>query len=785
MKLTLNPFHYARKLALKTVAKADVVFAAERNPLLRGDVLAYAEQSFPRDRFPTMWKRIPADLRRSVLWDGRLLNGAYPAELAKKWMTDEVVAEIAVKSAIRAMKFTVILTVLFALIGILPKAGFGGVGPSYPQWAADAGVWLPIIGYYIAATIEQFGGMIVGLLTAATPPLLLFPILWLSGFSAGMRGVWEQASEPYRDPTRDTALFWKSNAATREMQYLAYCREVEQATTRLADQPVIPVGKASGMIRARGDNEAPSRGQIVGFDGESIRQHLLVLGGTGSGKTRLIMRPLFRRLMNAAWGEGHKIGAYVTDGKGTLWRDLQKAVAHREDVRILGTDAGQFGIDLVQGMSPLEVSTTFKAVSGQVAGKPSDDFWPESASLLLMHAATIARSIKFHQPTVDEWARKWRIAPYSLLGIARIASQEDTTKYACRRIREIALEVAEDLTEQEGDDMLEALASADWLENTFLELAANTRSSIVANVNVVLGKLMGAREIAHRFCSGIYENQCDVDHALKGGILFVNVGETEHGMAGKVVATWLKTRLYIMAKRRLITAPEECKQNSCALFCDEAQMLVTTGPDSDSTFHNISRETGVFAIFATQSLAALKQVLGEDACANLVNLLRSKIILKTEELSTLHFARELVGECVRGWEYDDGLYATQAARELHYGKMTAPEIRFNFSGGPIFTAPTHQRASYDASFWWSYISRARPKAPSGQMGADDRGMYMSLAQREEDRNRANMVEGLQTRPKLDLDELLLGSGLAFAVIQRAGGDRSDIIDLEAEELQAA
>lgn len=787
MTINLNPFHYVRKFALNSVAKLDVAFARERDPLLRGDLLGYAEVAFPREKFPTMWKRIPADLRRSVLWDGRLLNGQFPAQLATKWITDEVVAKIAVQSATRAVGLTIGIAAVLAFAGLLPtNGGFDGYSmTSYPQWAADAGVWLPIAGYYVAVTIERFGSLLVSLFTAPATALLFFPIIWLASFTAGMRGVWEQVSSPYRAPTRDTTLFWKSNAATREMQYLAYCREVEQATTRLADQPVIPVGKASGMIRARGDNEAPSKGQIVGFDGESIRQHLLVLGGTGSGKTRLIMRPLFKRLMTAAWGEGHRIGAYVTDGKGTLWRDLVNAVAHRKDVRILGTGDGQYGIDLVQGMSPLEVSTTFKAVSGQVAGKPSDDFWPESASLLLMHAATVARSVMLHEKTVDEWGRKWRIQPYSLLGIARIASQEDTTKYVCRRIREIAEEIAEDLTEEQGNDMLEALQSADWLEHTFLELASNTRSSIVANVNVVLGKLMGAREVAHRFCSGIYENQCDVDHALKGGILFVNVGETEHGMAGKVVATWLKTRLYIMAKRRLITAPEECKQNSCALFCDEAQMLVTTGPDSDSTFHNISRETGVFAIFATQSLAALKQVLGEDACANLVNLLRSKIILKTEELSTLHFARELVGECVRGWEYAGGLYATQAAREAAYGAISAPEIRFDYTGGPVFTAPTAQRKSYDVSGWRDWIRKNQQKPMPGQNYSDDRGMYMSLAHREEDRNRADMVEGLQTRPKLDLDEFLLGSGLAFAVIQRAGGDRSDIIDLEAEELANA
>lgn len=786
-----SPFRAAERLAYRMISKLDFVFKAERDPLLRGDILAYAEQQFPREKYPTMWTRIPADLRRSVLWDGRLLNGDMPAELAKRQVTDGVLAEVAVKSARQA-------AFLCLVVGGISSLFFGGqelsvirnggmISSQYPAWASEAGVWLPIVGYYISAAVERFGSVIAAILTTLAPVVLLFPAFWAFGFATGMTNVWEQVSGPYRKPTRDTKLFWKSNLARREMQYRAYCREVEQATTRLKDQPLIPVGVASGVIASRGDVEAPQRGQVIGFDGESIRQHVLVLGGTGSGKTRLIMRPLFNRLMNASWGEGHKIGAYVTDGKGTLWRDLQKSVAHREDVVVLGTDGDQYGMDLTQGMSPLEVSTTFKAVSGQVAGKPSDDFWPESASLLLMHAATVARSLTLHQPTVDEWAEKWRLTPYSLLGIARIASQEDTCKYACRRIREASDILADTLREEDQLDLQDALASADWLENTFLELADNTRSSIVANVNVVLGKLMGAREIAHRFCGGTYERMVDVDHALKGGIVFVNVGETEHGMAGKVVATWLKTRLYILAKRRLITDPEACKTTSCALFCDEAQMLVTTGPDSDSTFHNISRETGVFAVFATQSLAALKQVLGEDACANLINLLRSKIILKTEELSTLDFAVKLAGECMRGWEYENGFFATQTAREFALGNAPRPTVNFKGGAGLVprgFVANTNQSAIYDSS----RLQRIAANAPSlmpGQAPHDSRSIWMNLAQREEDKDRGALVDGVQSRPKIDFDELLLGSGMAFAVIQRAGGDRTDIIDLQADELEAA
>ena len=55
----------------------------------------------------------------------------------------------------------------------------------------------------------------------------------------------------------------------------------------------------------------------------------------------------------------------------------------------------------------------------------------------------------------------------------------------------------------------------------------------------------------------------------------------------------------------------------------------------------------------------------------------------------------------------------------------------------------------------------------------------AAAWRQEDKVKDTLVSGLTWRPKVESDELLLGSGFAFAIVQRAGGDLSDIIDLGA------
>jgi hypothetical protein len=781
------------KIGAWLIHRSDIFFSKHGDPLLNGNLLAYAEEEYPRDKFPTAWEDIPDDVRHELIWDGRLLNGKRVAELAKAEITDEIVGKALTRSGVHAFALTLMIASItmyfYAIEGGRGIGGLLGAHTPFPSWAWDSGAMLPVASWLLLTVLERF--MFLVQLSITTGLLFFaFPIFWFFAFAAAMNSAWNSASGPYRVATRDSEVFWKSNKLTRENQYKAYCREVQNACYRLKDQPIIPVGEATGLIRGRGDMEAPDRGTMISFDGESIRQGVFVFGGTGSGKTRLVIRPLFERLMNAVWGPGHKIGAYVTDGKGTLWKDLAPVVAHRNDIAIIGTAEDQFGLDLCQGMSPLEISTTFKAVAGQLQGASKEDFWPESASLLLMHSATLARALQMSEGLCEVWKQKRSCMPYSLIGIAQIASNTDLLQQCFDEFKKMADILDED--EANGvvvdPEIISVMTAADqsiqWLSGTHLKQGDNTRGSVVANVSSVLGKLSGAPDITERFCSGAYKKMVDVDHALKGGILFIAVGETEHGMAGKVVTCWLKTRLYIMARRRLIDDPEGCKNTSCALIADEYQMLATIGPDSCATFFNISRETGVFMVAATQSVAALNQSIGEHATANLMNLLRSKIILKTEERTTLEYAKQLAGEVARGWEYEPGFYSTQAVRKLEFGESRKPVVSVGGFEGLFpahFEASTQQALPYSSAHLAAMWQRASNPVGNGTIDTGDGGESQNaqqMATREEDQNRQSFLSTLQIRPKIDTDELLVGSGMAFAIIQRAGGDRMDVIDLE-------
>lgn len=295
------------------IRRSDHFVARSRNPLLRGDLLAYAEQEYPRDTYPTAWEDIPDDVRHELVWDGRLLNGRRVAELAKAKITDEVVGNALMRSGVHALALTFLLTSIPLYITAMDSgrglAGiFGGHTP-FPSWAWDNGAILPVAAWGLLTVIERIAN-VFNIAIVSGLGLIAFTLFWLFAFAHAMTNAWDTASASYRVATRDSEVFWKSNILGRKNQYLAYKREVENACHRLKDQPIIPVGEATGLIRGRGDMEAPDRGTIVCYDGESIRQHTLILGGTGSGKTRLVIKPLFKRIMEAKWGEGHKIGAY-------------------------------------------------------------------------------------------------------------------------------------------------------------------------------------------------------------------------------------------------------------------------------------------------------------------------------------------------------------------------------------------------------------------------------------------------------------------------------------------
>lgn len=172
-------------------------------------------------------------------------------------------------------------------------------GRGFPKWAAAAGFYGPVFGWYLSLIIDTavLGGLAAGLALLASR--LAFRPFVLFGTNRILERFFDRVQAPLLLPCRDSKLVYAQKETQRDEEYLAYTRQVRAANDerRPLTRVLLPVARARGTLRSRGIMQAPVRDAQMCLDGESIRQHVLILGGTGSGKTRLVIRPLSSRIM--------------------------------------------------------------------------------------------------------------------------------------------------------------------------------------------------------------------------------------------------------------------------------------------------------------------------------------------------------------------------------------------------------------------------------------------------------------------------------------------------------
>jgi hypothetical protein len=825
--------------------------AGSNNPLLAGDIRAAANTTWPETKYRWLYRDIPADLVRPPTWDGRLPGGVPVTWLAWRHMTIQAISEISRAQIHKSVRFSAGMAIVFAAAAVVSVClqGLHSAIP-FPDWARGLHVITPQAAWYadaiVTTAVSAIGTVGLALLAAAimAPGLAFFNVV------RGLQMYFSRASAALATPTRDSIVAWANRADIRATEQEAYARQIDLALMN-PDAPTITVGKATGIARARGSMRSPGVGQTVALDAESIRQHVIAFGGTGEGKTRAFLQPMARRIFAAQWGDGARIGGYITDGKGVLYKDLVglPEIASRGDVRVLGTDEGQFGVNLVAGMTPLEVATMLKTVTTQVVGEKEDVFWSEQASIIVYHSAVLCSVLERIIPhplavksdaqdvqdadvvehtdteaTSDSWEdllasgadiddlaasgsaaseteatqdedvvpTAWQnFRPWSLQGIAQLATNPDAIKDAAARIATesealVAIANSRALTVEEAElrDMLESrevVMSHSYVRGEWQNMASDTRSGIIANVSTITGKFAGAPPVAARFASGLLpaDQTTDVDYALAGGILAVAVGESEWGTVGQVVAVWLKTRLYIAARKRQIADPEAAKRQSVALLVDEFQMLATKGgSESDAEFFNIARSTGVFMVAATQGLPSLQKRLGDKHTQDLLNNLRTKLCLRIEEQETLEFFQKLTGETLRGLVIDDDYYETQGVREIERPDVPVPaltgaEAVSLMPATPVFnTYPMRPLKRFDPRF----ILQFRKSQHGGNQDAVI-GSQKDAFWRQEDKEREMRGNGVDNKPLFTATDIKQGGSYALAYVQRAGGHSIDIVDL--------
>jgi hypothetical protein len=780
------------------------------NPLAQGERLKAAQLLWPRSKFGFLYQNVPADIRRPLVEDGKLVGG-----IPTTWLADRYVTSAAPRAAVTLAIFSfleifvpaLILCVASGLLAFATALGnvFGVARPVIERWPGLPDQTVGSMAWYSFLSGRAFS-FLWGNLIANTLVLEHWALLALGISLILIPGVvysWRAAKgSKYQMHTKDADVRWPYRAETREVLNTTYNRQVELASGYLKDSPLFSIGEATGILRLRGDLSAPIPGQTIALDRDSLFQHLLVLGGTGEGKTSGVLRPLMRQLLAI-----RHYGMYVCDAKGVLWMDafkIAEETGRSKDVVIIGTGAGQFGVDPIAELTPSQVVATLRSVLQQISGGSSESFWPDMAANVLRHVFTVAKSYATTDAGLAE--TKAGVNPYSLWWayqavlnekmlteaieiLGRTAATLRASAKAATNEAEFSRVKQEFATLQPPD----LIASVRYLTGAWKAMANETKTGIIAHVTQLLDGFSGAHTLRDRFASGRSKDGIHLSEALRGKIVLNALSSVEDGLPARLVIMLLKTTLYREARVResewkASKPPKNPQDAPCVVFMDEVQEIVSADPTSglsDATFWNVARSSGLAGIFATQTIAALEQALGKEAATNFLQQARSKIFFRSEDKVTVEYACWCAGQFERDRVYEDGLFESVEFKELLTGQSyfepvndkDAPTFGFRFFFQMASNLIRHRQFGWDILPVKPFIgTEASAPTSAGDSALSAFSANRQAAWREEDREWRYRTTGNTIVAALTPADMIgMGRWHAYAHIQRAGAVRQDLV----------
>jgi hypothetical protein len=799
--------------------------ASRGNLLAQGERRAIAEQIWPPALYPELYAPVPGDIVRPVYEDGRLLGGVPISWLADREMTARAYQLFMRTGLVAGIVMIVLLIVPIIVMGAIDLGALISLYSSGRREIVEHWPGAQALVLSDQATQEMYakvwGTELVNLLNSLihylpAQTMMAFGVFLLTGLM--MLDDWfDTKSAPYQLVTKDAAVRWPFRIETRNLVRQTYLRQIALATGRLKDSATYLIGHATGTLRTRGDLAAPTRGQPVMLDEESIFQHLLVFGGTGEGKTTAILKPLMRQVLaNPAFG------AFISDAKGVLWRDAQKVakdVNRSTDVILVGTGKGQSGVNIVSGLTPSQVSAALRSVLTQIGNTGNDSFWPDMAASIVRHMLTLGRG--YAQTDGGRAELKNGLSPYSLWWAYQAVLRSDLVKAAIAEVREVHNALVEKVQAATTKDEITNLLAIDeqllptelvdticYLDSAWRDMAPETKTGIIANVTQLLDGFASSSVLRERFASGIDANCISMRQALDGKIVVNALSSIEDGLPARLVSILIKTSLYREARQREAqwksTGQGPSPQASpCLVVMDEVQELVTSDPSSglsDSSFWNVARSSGLAGVFATQTVSALKQAMGEDASNNFIQQARSKVFFRTEEKDTVEYTCWCAGSFERNRVFDESHRESIEFRTLIDGwdplgpiddsdavevdpRGLREEARMLFSPNRRTNLGVATgRNAYQPDFTFVPTQTFSGGGP-GQAASAQNATYLAQLQaqqaavwRAEDLEREYLTHGNDQQPALTTADILqMGRWHAFAHIQRAGAVRQDLI----------
>lgn len=372
------------------------------------------------------------------------------------------------------------------------------------------------------------------------------------------------------------------------------------------ESPFIALGTSTGLLAARGDGYGPNAGRSFGLSLTDLQQHLVVFGGTGSGKTSGVLRPI--AVQAAKWKH---VGLVIMDGKGALPGELSRLPG------LTVIDPATHKISLVAGLDPVTIVDTIANILGG-AGDKEDNFFVQSASGLLRRAAVLAQALG-----PDHW---------TLSRIAALAFQQDERDKALTALKGAADEVRYDPV---------VVEAREYFTSEFANLDAKTKSNIEASARAWITTITAHGQLLAWADARPSDEKGDlVMSPLRGGKIGILVPAHRYGNAGAVVSALLKARLYAGLKARAEQTERPAGETDVLFLVDEAQEVATK---DDTTMLAIGRSLGLAVVAATQTIEGVVAKLGEHTGSKWLTIFGSALTLSGRSPATDAFMAHRTG----------------------------------------------------------------------------------------------------------------------------------------------
>lgn len=453
---------------------------------------------------------------------------------------------------------------------------------------------------------------------------------------------WQQSTKPavWRDVDKLGQQYLHGHLSATELnQSISMARSIEARcawdfTTR------VPIGTATGLLRAEGVCAGIQTGTPLDLSLTDLCTSVLIVGGTGSGKTQLI-NAMIVRLMSS----DPTSSIVIIDPKRSSMLDVYNAyLAMPEEIqtsykfRVIGPELWECGYNPIDPaiMTPEQAAAILGDAIKAEGGSGGDDYWNTMvaeiayATMHLHDLAGLPRDYAALYATMTAGGEE-------ILGIVQAAEARnagndhalETIKRASEIIRVNLIEIPD----KTKGNIISSISS--WLGRFTMPSMRNFRTSTVS-----------LNDLLHEKCLYVI----DIPEAL--------------GKPGKLLRYFLFRQVYDVALSRLSNR-ELNQERHIILFADEVQESTNQWSFRKSA---LSREGKLCVVAATQSRSQLLSVWGHKEATDTVTAnFRSRVILGTDDLETREWAKKLISE--------------GEMPEHSYGTSTSRNVGFSAGGG--------------------------------------------------------------------------------------------------------